>query len=292
MHLPRPSEAVLVAISHNVVLRRILFPLLWRLLQRDVTIRHHWTGDRIVLHLFRHKGYWWYGRRREEYLMRIVPRLLRSADVAIDAGAHVGYWALWLGHVVGPTGHVYAFEPAPPQLPYLLANADACRSQNVTVIQKALGSIAGRAPFFLEDFTGQSSSLIPGYWVTETARHLSVVPIQVCEISVDVITLDAFLKDHQITPRFVKIDTEGTELEVLTGGVMMLRQIRPRLIVEVTRQEEHVAALLDSVGYRILDPHNGRVLPPEKCKEPRTVLAIPREEDVSALGCWSGGCDP
>src|SRR4051794_30703484 len=44
-------------------------------------------------------------------------RTLRAGDVAIDVGAHVGFFTMLMAAAVGPDGRVYAFEP-------LDANAD------------------------------------------------------------------------------------------------------------------------------------------------------------------------
>lgn len=47
-----------------VTVRKTLLPLFERLNPGDITIRNHRTSDRLKLHSFRHKGYWFHGRRR------------------------------------------------------------------------------------------------------------------------------------------------------------------------------------------------------------------------------------
>jgi len=44
-------------------LRRIALPLL-KFCNRDISIDHPWTGDRLKLALFEHKGYRFYGKNR------------------------------------------------------------------------------------------------------------------------------------------------------------------------------------------------------------------------------------
>jgi protein-L-isoaspartate O-methyltransferase len=41
----------------------------------------------------------------------IVRRHLNPGDIAIDVGAHVGYFTMQMAEAVGPSGRVYAFEP-------------------------------------------------------------------------------------------------------------------------------------------------------------------------------------
>lgn len=49
---------------NNLLLRRIGLPLL-KAFNRNISIRHPWTGDRFQLSLFEHKGYWFHGKNRE-----------------------------------------------------------------------------------------------------------------------------------------------------------------------------------------------------------------------------------
>jgi FkbM family methyltransferase len=55
--------------------------------------------------------------RYEDEEIRFVRGVLRPGDIAIDAGAHIGFFTMHMAACVGPTGKVYAFEP-------LDANAD------------------------------------------------------------------------------------------------------------------------------------------------------------------------
>src|SRR5215210_3986918 len=43
-------------------------------------------------------------------LCRLV---LREGESAIDIGANFGLWSYHMARAVGPSGHVYAFEPIP-----------------------------------------------------------------------------------------------------------------------------------------------------------------------------------
>ncbi len=52
-------------------------------------------------------------------------RFVRPGSVAIDAGAHLGYFSLFLGRLVGPTGQVHAFEPDPRLYSRLAAHVAA-----------------------------------------------------------------------------------------------------------------------------------------------------------------------
>ena len=71
--------------------RRLIIPLLRRFNIGDIRIRHHYVDRRILLHSFRHKGYWFHGRRREQETMETLQRLVKPSDCVIDVGGHIGY---------------------------------------------------------------------------------------------------------------------------------------------------------------------------------------------------------
>ena len=47
----------------------------------------------------------------EQAEIRCALSVLRAGDVALDIGAHIGFFTMQLARAVGETGHVYAFEP-------------------------------------------------------------------------------------------------------------------------------------------------------------------------------------
>ncbi len=48
-----------------------------------------------------------------------VRQVLKEGDVAVDVGAHVGYYARLFSELVGPEGLVVAVEPDPQNLSFL-----------------------------------------------------------------------------------------------------------------------------------------------------------------------------
>ena len=47
----------------------------------------------------------------EEAEMELMRRTLRQGDIVVDIGAHIGFFTMQMGALVGPRGCVYAFEP-------------------------------------------------------------------------------------------------------------------------------------------------------------------------------------
>jgi len=215
----------------------------------DVTIRHHWTGDRVRLHSFRHKGYWYHGFRRERATMLALVRLLGCGDVVIEAGGHIGYLTLHCARLVGRTGRVHVFEPGPNNLPYLRANVDSV--DNVVVVEEALGSTIGRADLFVEGLTGQNNTLMADAREFRNNSRSAGVHADTYTVTVPVTTIDRYCEAGNITPNLIKIDVESFELEVLEGAGQTLQEDRPVVLVEIARHADKVVELMASLGYAL-----------------------------------------
>ena len=176
----------------------------------------------------------------------ILRRYLRPGDTFVDCGANIGHFSLVAARLVGPSGHVVAFEPVAETRAALERNVATNGLTNVEVLPWALGATAGVAPFYAMADGGGLSSFAP----SDPARGR--------EFQVDVKTIDDCLRDIQGSVRLVKIDVEGAESVVLQGATELLRRYRPPLLVEVEddhlkRQgtsEVELRELLRSFGYR------------------------------------------
>lgn len=55
-----------------------------------------------------------------EYRKRILfEKMVPHGSIVYDLGGHVGFYSLLASVLVGPTGHVFVFEPFPANLAYL-----------------------------------------------------------------------------------------------------------------------------------------------------------------------------
>ena len=196
------------------LLRRIFLPLLRRFNLGDITIRHHYTGDPVRLHSFRHKGYWYHGRRREQETMLLFRRLLRPGDSVIEVGGHIGYLSLYFKWLV-QSGNVFVFEPGVNNLPYIRRNV---LPRGIQLVEKAVGDRNGPETFFLESLTGQNNSFVPNFKELQyNVKNAHAGGPAVTEVTVEMVRLDDFINTHSIKPELVKIDVEGFELTVLKG---------------------------------------------------------------------------
>ena len=139
-------------------------------------------------------------------------RVLRPGTI-IDVGANYGDFS---NSFLGQGLRVVAVEPNPNLCKRLGQRA------GIHAIQAALFNKPGKAVFTIPGYLEAWGSLTPGYTWTN--------PGDVNQFEVETITLDS-LDFPDVTA--IKIDVEGAELEVLQGGVKLLKTQRPFVSAEL-----------------------------------------------------------
>lgn len=176
----------------------------------------------------------WLGTYERE-TQRMFERHVREGDVVYDIGANVGFFTLLAAKLVGGRGAVYSFEPLPRNLEYLRKHI-SLNDASAHVLDVALSSSAGTARFAV------ASSASMGR--LDAAGDIEVR----CE------TIDQLVRSGRIAPpRFLKIDVEGAEHDVLTGGAESLAQHRPLILLSTHgyRVHEECCAFLRAASYAI-----------------------------------------
>ncbi len=195
---------------------------------------------------------------RGTYELELYDRLqsiLAPGAVVYDVGAHSGYFTLAAARLVGPEGHIYAFEPDRVNAQRLEEHLQVNRIANVTLVSKAVWSRSGEIAFAVD----------------ETHFDRSYGRAGAGPATVEAITLDAFSAGER-APALIKIDVEGGECEVLRGAATLLDASAPMVLCEIHAEgDEHTksgdarARLLEQ-GYVLEDLAPGR--------EPAHILAV------------------
>lgn len=109
------------------------------------------------------------------------------------------------------------------------------------------------------------------YWIEKHVSDLGEGDFEVRSTEVEVIPLD----DLHLSPAHVKIDVEGTELEVVLGMQRTLREHKPSILVERTECFDELRELLVRLGYgaRRYNPAT-HALEPYAGEEARNVFFI------------------
>lgn len=171
----------------------------------------------------------------EPRAVALLGKFVQTGDIAIDVGAHIGYYTLLLRKHVGADGRVIAFEPVPEDFEVLQRNLMLNGYTNVRLENAAVAEFSGDVRIERRDTDPLSS----------VSSLSSNADLQVRSVALD----DYFGADETIS--FVKIDVEGAEDRVLRGMKRILANQRPTLIVEIhSHDASRAAQMLRAAGYR------------------------------------------
>jgi Methyltransferase FkbM domain len=147
----------------------------------------------------------------ENGICRIARAVLRDGDIALDVGANYGFITIVMGKSVQPSGRVVSFD----------IDARICGVLARTLEANDLSAIA------------------------------SVVVRKVgFEDSVDCVTVDTIVAERQLASlRFIKIDVDGGDFDVLRGAYRTLTAYHPVVVVEMTTQQSAIHSFLLACGY-------------------------------------------
>jgi FkbM family methyltransferase len=212
-------------------------------------------------------------------------RALRPGMTVVDIGANEGLYTLFAGRRIGPSGRLIAVEPSSRERAILQANLARNRLRNVTVVPHALADTLGKAELKIasKEHSGHN-----------TLGHLVYKDDAVvdCE-EVVVETFDGLVERLGLTRvDVVKIDVEGAELRLLSGGRNLLSRQRPILLIEANdealkRQGASTEALVDllfSLGYEIQVFNEGGMTEPWVRGRPlsENIVAFAKETKAQA----------
>jgi FkbM family methyltransferase len=177
--------------------------------------------------------------RTERPLLDWFASNVKPGETWLDIGAHYGYTALALCSLVGEAGRVYAFEPMLSTAGYLNQTRILNQYVQMNVVPLALGRQAGLQFHQLPVERGMVDSTRPaGIWM----ERLTVTSLD---------WLWPYINEKNDKIDGVKIDVQGMEIEALQGMTDLLKQHRPKLVVEVHAGVDRTEflAVLRSAGY-------------------------------------------
>lgn len=202
----------------------------------------HFDRFDLAAHVFALRGLF------EWRVATVAATVLGSGDVVFEGGAQYGTETLYYGWLVGGDGRVVSFEADPALARRLVREVQRQGMPQCIVTDKALGASVGTAVFEVAPEPATNSGL--------GSLAPSGLEDEAC-VQVDVDTLDAAMASYG-APRLVVMDIQGGELGALRGGLRVLEEARPVVVLEVESASlarvggsaEEVHELLTSHGYR------------------------------------------
>ena len=192
----------------------------------------------------------------EKNSVSIWVKLAKNATTIFDIGANTGIFAL-IAKAVSPNAKVYAFEPLMRVHKFLKENI-SLNNYDIQSYPVAISNSDGKAEIY------DDPGLENNYSVTVNGYMNHDDIIGKIKIEIDVITLDTFIQENQITGiDLMKIDVETHEGEVMEGFMKYLPIFKPTFLIEILRNEvgekvQNCFTGLDYLYYNI--DENGEVI--------------------------------
>jgi FkbM family methyltransferase len=157
--------------------------------------------------------------------IEFVRRTLKPGQHVVDAGAHIGLFAMHMAAAVGPSGSVHCFEPFEANAACLeLAIAENRFERRVILERAAVGAMHGTGQLIFAPATLNSGGAFVGAPGASVPAGHETLPVRL-------IALDEYPLPRPIS--FIKIDVEGAEPQALRGAARLLREDRPVILSEV-----------------------------------------------------------
>lgn len=187
----------------------------------------------------------------------LVPRIISEGDTVFDVGASTGQWSRYVLRCV-PNVNLYAFEPRTETFARL---QETLAGSGSSLHNVAISAKGGSRTFFICD--EPSVAELSSFYRRALAE--SCFGSHYSSILVPTQSLDSFCIDNKIERiDFLKVDTEGAELDVLAGAAGLLEAGSIRALqfeyggtyADAAISLRQVCALLSEHGYVIF-----RVMP-------------------------------
>ena len=177
---------------------------------------------------------------------------LDKGSIFFDVGSHFGFYSLLINRFfVEGVGYsqdrsfVHAFEPCEDTFKILSLNTEKTM---IKVNNCAVSNVVGRNVLYLAEGKSGSNSLYKEFIENQGMKSESKGQ------EVRVTTLDEYCKVNNVVPTHIKIDAEGSEQDVIEGGLGIIKRHSPTIVIEfwpLDKGGKHYNALelLKDIGY-------------------------------------------
>jgi FkbM family methyltransferase len=234
------AVSVLSLWKRKAAVERLLRALFGDTVEADGHLLYVEPHDRAVGARLRRRGVWATGETA------VCQQELRPGMQVVDVGANIGYFTLLFARLVGPTGHVYAFEPEPRNFDLLQRNIARNGYGNITAVPKAVSRAAGTQRLYKNpDNLGD--------------HRLAFAAAGRDWVDVPVITLDDFFPSAARVD-YIKMDIQGAEYGALdgargliarSGSLCLITELWPGGMRAFGDDPEQYLGMLTEMGFRL-----------------------------------------
>jgi FkbM family methyltransferase len=192
-------------------------------------------------------------------LTKYLAQVLTPQSAFLDIGAHYGFYTLLANNIMQGRGKIVSYEPTTATYNLLVHNTQ--KHANVKTYQMAVSDTTDDLVFYT--FPNLQSEYNTSD-VTQFENAKWYDPQSVQKNVIKATTIDNIVVDEQYKPNVIKIDVEGAEYKVLTGGqnffsknptIVIIEYLAPSrsneshvMAVELMRANGFVTYLIDKAG--------------------------------------------
>jgi FkbM family methyltransferase len=180
-----------------------------------------------------------------------------SNPIFIDIGANIGLISIAVLNKL-PKTKIFAFEPGPHQYQLLKKTIEHNNLHTISLSPLALSNEKGITTFCIHSSNDASGD---GFIDTERAGKTK-------KIKVETDTLDNWWHEmKKPAVDFIKMDTEGSEYYILKGAELLLKALKPKILIEINLKNiknypftsEDLFQLIESIGYNVYSMRKERI---------------------------------
>jgi FkbM family methyltransferase len=193
---------------------------------------------------------------------RALPQLVTQPDpLVLDIGGNNGQSILSIKRSL-PGARIITFEPQPGHAREL--ESLARRFSDVKIEKYALGETEGEFALQWPVYNGLSMDALASLARDEVMSWLGPTGLygfdeRRLEIKTEQVKVRR-LDDLGLEPDFIKLDVQGTEAKVITGGLETIRRSRPAIMAESLSEGSDLHQLLAPLGYDVCTYIDGKLV--------------------------------
>lgn len=223
-----------------------------------------------------------YDKAENYEFTKLFSSLIKKSNVFFDIGSNIGYFSI-LGSQLNPSCAIFACEPSVGSLHYLELNKNLNKSNNLTIVNKAIANsdenltfheiVNEKYPWLKHNLNGSNS--LENKYINKKFNSYEV----------EVTTIDKVVSENQlISIDLIKIDTECTEHLILASSIETINKFKPIIICEVypvIENEIEKIIFSDLINYEIFQ----FVYSENKLKRINSILNIAEDDDRNFIFC-------
>ncbi|HEY1719833.1 MAG TPA: FkbM family methyltransferase [Magnetospirillaceae bacterium] len=207
------------------------------------------------------------GQYYEPEISQLMLRVVRDGDTVIDVGANVGFFTILAATLVGSNGRVVSFEPDPANRARLTNNSAINGYTQCTLIESPVTDKPGTVEFFINsDDSGGNALWDPAQFPGNVRSQAQKKVMQVQATTLD----DEIVRQKLLTPKLIKVDTEGADQRVLEGARKLLAKAAVPFVVSELHEfglekmncsQESFRGYMEGLGYSTFTLYYSGVMP-------------------------------